>query len=117
MKTIIQLLIAALILNAGWHIGNAYYKYYNFKDDVQQAALFGNSKSEVELQNRVLQLASQSQLPLAAENVSVRRENEHTFVNAAYTEQVQIVPTYFYPYEFKMNLDVLTIGAQATPVR
>jgi hypothetical protein len=110
MKTIIKLAIAALIINASWRVGSVFWRYYRFKDEVQQAALFGSSRSESDLQKSVVETAERMQLPVAPESVSVHREENHTFINATYTEQVQLVPTYYFPYQFNMNLDVLTLG-------
>jgi hypothetical protein len=110
MKTIIKIVIAALIINACWRGGAAVLRYYRFKDEVQQTALFGSSKSESELQNSVFETARRMQLPLVPESVSVHRTENHTFINAAYTEQIQLVPTYYFPYQFNLNLDVLTMG-------
>jgi hypothetical protein len=110
MKTILKLVIAALIIHACWRAGSAYWRYYRFKDEVQQAALFGLSKSESDLQKSVIETARRMQLPLAPGSVSVHREENHTYVTATYTEQVQLVPTYYFPYVFDVNLDVLTLG-------
>src|SRR6266404_5779678 len=102
MKVIIRLLIAALVINACWQAGRVYLRYYRFKDEVQQIALFATNKSEGDLQKRFIEIANELGVPLAPENVSVRRTENHTLIEARYTERVQIVPTYFYPYEFKM---------------
>jgi hypothetical protein len=110
MKTILKLALAALIINACWHAGTAFWRYYRFKDEVQQAALFGSSKPDVDLQNGVIDTARRMQLPLAPGSVSVHREEGHTYVTATYTEQIQLVPTYYFPYQFNLNLDVLTLA-------
>jgi hypothetical protein len=110
VKTIFKLAIAALIINATWHAGMAFWRYYRFKDEVQQAALFGSSKPEGDLQNGVIDTARRMQLPLAPASVNVHRDEGHTYVTATYTEQIELVPTYSFPYQFNLNLDVLTLG-------
>jgi hypothetical protein len=110
MKTIIKLVFAALIINACWRGGSAALRYYKFKDEAQQAALFGSSKSDVELQNGIIDTARRMQLPIIPGSVNVHREEGHTFVTATYTEQIELVPTYTFPYQFNLNLDVLTMG-------
>ena len=110
MKTLIKLAVAALVVYACWQAGSAYLRYYQFKDEVQQTALFGAAKSDSELQKVIMDIANRMQVPLAPANVNVRRGENHVMIDAAYTERIQLVPTYYYPYEFKVNLDVLTMG-------
>ena len=111
MKTILKLAVAALILHASWRAGSAAFRYYSFTDEVQQSVLFGARKSDAELQKAVAEIAHQMQLPLAPESISVHRDENHIFVDTRYTERIELVPTFYYPYEFKMNLDVLSLGA------
>ena len=111
MKTIFKLVVAALVINFCWRAGSAAFQYYRFTDEVQQTVLFGARKSDAQLKSAVTEIARKMQLPLAPESISVHRDDNHIFVDTLYTERIQIVPTYYYPYEFKMNLDVLSLGA------
>jgi hypothetical protein len=115
MKLLIKLVIAALVINACWRASVVTLRYFQFKDECQQLALFGAQKSEADLQKRMVQTANDMGLPIAPENITVRRTENHTLVDATYTERVEIVPTYIYPYEFRLNLDVLTLGSAPTP--
>jgi hypothetical protein len=44
MKTLIKLIIAAVVVNAAYRGGSAYLKYYQFKDETQQMILFGQAE-------------------------------------------------------------------------
>ena len=109
MKTLIKLLFAALVLHACWRAGTVFYRYYNFKDSAQTAALFGAAKSEDELHGILMQLAGEMNVPIKPENLRIRRVPNHTYIDSVYTEKIEVVPTYFYPWEFKVNMDVFTI--------
>jgi hypothetical protein len=109
MKAIIQLLIAALILHATWRAGTVYLRYYEFKDDVTQIAQFGVRQSDNELRNGVVDAAKRRDIALTADDVSVRRQNRHIIIDANYVEQVELVPRYFYPWDAKVHVDVLTL--------
>lgn len=111
MKTIIKLLVAAAIVHATWKTGSAYFRYYKLKDGARAAALFAGSRSEGEIQNRVFDIARELDVPINPEQIEVRREPDHTFVNASYTERIEVLPSYFYPWQFHLNLDVLTMTA------
>jgi hypothetical protein len=112
MKTIIKLVIAALIVHATWRAGNVYLRYYQFKDNVQQAAQFSDRRPESELHERVLSLAKQFEIPVEPDAVRVRREDNHTLVDAVYTERIEILPKYFYPWEFRVSVDTFTYVAK-----
>ena len=91
IKLAIKLAIVALLANAAWHLMAAYTSHYKFKDAVQQATLFGNDKSVEQIKTRVLALASDYDLPLREGDVSVRREQLHTFVDGAYTKSLDLL--------------------------
>jgi hypothetical protein len=109
MKTLIKLIIAALLLHATWRAGTVYFRYYQFKDEVQQIALFSGTRSENDLHKRVMELAGEFQVPLDPDRVTVRRQNNHTLINATYLEQVEVLPRYFYPWQLTLNVDAFTI--------
>ena len=109
MKTLIKLLIAAAIVHASWKGGTAYWRFYQLKDAAQDAALFGASKSAAEIRNSVVEVANELNLPIDPDKVAVRREPNHTYVTTSYIEKVEVLPTFFYPWEFKLDVDVLTM--------
>jgi hypothetical protein len=109
MKTLIKLLIAAAIVHASWKGGYAYWRFYQLKDAAQDAALFGASKSAAEIRNSVVELANELNLPVDPDKVAVRREPNHTYVNTSYVERIEVLPSFFYPWQFNLNVDVLTM--------
>jgi hypothetical protein len=112
MKAIIQLLIAALILHATWRAGTVYLRYYELKDDVTQIAQFGVRQTDNELRNGVIDAAKRRDIALDPDSVTVRRQNHHIIIDATYTEQVELAPRYFYPWNAKLHVDVLTLVLQ-----
>ena len=112
MKAIIKLLVAALILHATWRAGTVYLRYYEFKDDVTQIAQFGLNRTDNDLRNGVIDAAKRRDIALDADTISVRRQNHHIIIDASYTEQVELVPRYFYPWDAKLHVDVLTLVLQ-----
>jgi hypothetical protein len=112
MKTIVKLIIAALILHATWRAGVVYLRYYEFKDEVTQIAQFGIRQTDNELRNGVLDAAQRRDIALSADAVSVRRQNYHIIIDANYIEQVELAPRYFYPWDAKLHVDVLTLVLQ-----
>jgi hypothetical protein len=111
MKTLIKLLIAAAIVHASWKGGSAYWRFYQLKDAAQDAALFGASKSPAEIRNSVVEAANELNLPVDPDKVAVRRQPNHTYVNTSYVERIEVLPSFFYPWQFNLNVDVLTMTA------
>ena len=112
MKAIIKLVIAALVLHATWRAGTVYLRYYEFKDDVTQIAQFGTRQTDNELRNGVVDAAKRREIALHADSVTVRRQNHHIIIDATYSEQVELAPRYFYPWDARLHVDVLTLVLQ-----
>ena len=105
IKAIVKIALAALVLNACWRSATVFLKYYKFKDAVHETVLFSSAKSDAQLEARVLELAQQLDIPLQPENVTIRREDNRTAIDAVYTDHIELIPTKFYPWEFKIDVD------------
>jgi hypothetical protein len=110
-KLLLKLALAALIANAAWRVGSAYVTFYRFKDAVTETAQFASQKSKAELKQRILELASDYDVPLAADAVSVRRDDRnHTVIDGSYTLPVDVLPGYRYLWPFVWHVDVVTLN-------
>lgn len=110
LKLIVKLALAALIANAAWRLGSAYLQFYRFTDAVTQVAQFGSENSRGEIEQRVLELAEQYDVPLAQDAFTVRRDDRsHTFIDGTYTKPVGMAPGYTYPWPFTLQIDVFTV--------
>jgi hypothetical protein len=109
MKTILKLIVAALVLHATWKAGTVYLRYFEFKDEVAQIAQFGTQKSDAQMRDEVLDAARRREIPLTPGAVTVSRPNDRIVIDANYKEQVELVPRYFYPWDAKVHVDVLTL--------
>jgi hypothetical protein len=109
MGTLIKLAIAALIVHGSWRAGTAYWKYYKFRDNLQATAQFAGAGTVPDLHARAMEIASEFDIPVTAEQVNVRQEKNFTFIDAAYTDRIEILPRYFYPWEFKVNVQAFTV--------
>lgn len=111
MRVLIKLVIVVLVLHATYRVGAAYMAYYKFEDALRNVALFGQGQSEQELRDRALQVASTLQIPVKREQIAVRRDPAHTYIDASYTTDIEILPTYRYPWEFKASVETLIVSA------
>lgn len=112
MRTLIRLVIAALIVHGSWRAGTVSWRYYKFRDNLQAAAQFAGPGTVPELHARAMEIASEFAIPVMPEQVHVRQVKNRTFIDATYTDQIEILPRYFYPWEFKVNIETFTISVR-----
>ena len=117
MKTLIKLIIAAVVVNAAYRGGSTYLKYYQFKDETQQMILFGQAEQVGDLTKQILGEATKRDVPLDADDVMVTREGTRTLAEVSYTENVEIFPRYFYPVSFSFNAEAYGVAGATGPTR
>jgi hypothetical protein len=108
IKLLIKLAIVALVANAAWHVMAAYTSYYKFKDAVQQTTQFGNDKNLDQIKARVLALASDYDLPIGDDDLTVKREMLHTIVDGSYVKTIDLAPGYSRPWTFTFHTDTFS---------
>jgi hypothetical protein len=110
VKFLIKVALAGLIANATWRLGSAYIQFYKFKDAVIETATFGNQRSDAQIHQRVLELASQYDVPLVDDRLTVRRDDRHhTVIDGSYEQFIDLLPGYRYEWPFTMHIEVLTL--------
>jgi hypothetical protein len=108
MRVLVRLLLSAFVVYASGRVGLAYWDWYRFRDAAQAVAQFAGDAPEAEVKVRVLEVASTLRLPLEAEQISVRRVQTHTFIDAAYVYPIELLPSYQVPWKFAVNVDAWT---------
>jgi hypothetical protein len=117
MKTIIKLLIAAAVINAVARGFLAASRYYELKDDTQQAVTFGGESPTDQIQNQILESAEKLNLPVDPDSVEVTRTGRRTTAAVEYTQPVEFFPSYTYPVDFRFTVDAQAIqGGGAVPM-
>jgi|SRR5262245_11889817 len=109
MKTLIKLALVAIVANATWHLFVVYSAHYKFKDAVEYAAQSRGKKTDEQLKQEVLAIATQAELPIDEDAVKVHRLDEtHTTVDTGYTRTVELFPGFPYPWPFTVHVDAYT---------
>lgn len=104
MKTLIKLAIVALLANALWRLGTTYSSYYRFKDSVY-SVIMQLGRSDDDLREKIAELATTYDVPLNAEDITIRREENHVVVEGSYKKAVGLLPGYEYPWGFNVSVD------------
>ena len=92
MKTIIQLILAALLLHACIRAGDAAWRYFSLKDAIEQEVLFASRETAARLEQRVVEIASEHGVELEPKSVAVQRQRFLTTVTYSYRERIPLVP-------------------------
>jgi len=109
MKSLIKLALAALVTYAAWNAGNAWLEFIKVKDAIEELTTFGTKLSDDELRAKVVETAYQHGITFDGD-VLIRRETQHTYVDATYTQRVSVMPWYVYPWKFEVHVDALTLS-------
>src|SRR4051812_20793377 len=116
LKLLIKLAIAGLLANAVFHVGSEYLTYIKFRDSVRDAAMFKASDDE-ELSRRIMQLASEYEIPLDETAISINRENRTVSVRGNYEKPIEVAPSLVYRWPFSWSIDVVTSTVVPAPTR
>jgi len=104
VRTIIRLAIIAVIVNAGLKTFPVFWTHFKFRDAVEDMAMFSQKQTEREVAQRVLDIAARMEVPLGREQVKVHRAQGITYVDAAYTAQLEYFPSRYYPWDFVVDI-------------
>ncbi len=105
IKLIIKLAIVALLANAGYRVGTEYLSHIRFRDAVREVATF-RSTDNADLRRRIAQQAEKFDIPQADDDVDILREGRHVVVKGVYQKQIEVVPGYQYPWDFRWEMDI-----------
>ena len=120
MKTVLKLLLVAIVINACVRGGMAAAGYFRFKDAAQQAVLFGSDSTPEEIQLLIVERAQALKLPVVPENIQVSRQGGRTWADASYHQDIEVFPNQMYPvnWSFRVEGYSMVLGApQPKPVR
>mgnify|MGYP003348211700 CR=1 FL=1 len=113
MKTIIKLVIAALVLNAVFQYAQVMWDYYQLKDAAQQAVVFGSKASADQIHQQIMRQAASLDVPLKPEDLTVSRVDARTVAEASYTQRVPFAPSYERPMTFTFQVEAFSTQAVA----
>ena len=105
IRKVISLAVIVLVALFFWRVTPVWMTYFDFKDQVHEASRYSEGQTAGQVQQHILRLAREDDIPLEANAIKVLKEQQLVHVSLAYTEQLQVLPGYFYPYEFTIEVD------------
>jgi hypothetical protein len=105
LRNLVRLAVVLLIAHALYRSVPVYVHYYQFKDAVQEVALFAKDRTDVELVDRVMALAERYQIPIEREAVQVSRDKLMTYITLQYEQPIEWVPSYRRVMPFTISVE------------
>jgi hypothetical protein len=113
MKTILKLIVVAVVANASWHAWLVYSSYFRFKDAIE-VELSRPNETDDELREKILDIASDYDVPLDDNGFTLRRESpdvgeQHTIVEGSYSNIVDVLPGVSVPVKLPFHVEAAYI--------
>ena len=87
---LIPLLIIAVAAYFAVDFGEAYFRFYQYKDAMGQEARFATTKTDDQITSRLAALADTLQLPPGAELISIQRTQATITISSDYDEVIKL---------------------------
>ncbi len=104
MKSLFKLAILLLLANGLFRFSVPYWHHHQFESALKGRILFWRDSSDETILTEVLDFAAENSVPVGREQIDLRRENEHLFLNVGYTLPIEFVPTVIRPWRFDIKL-------------
>jgi len=114
IRLVIKLAIAGLLANAAWRVGSEYINFYSFQDEIRSEAA-RNEGDDDALIERIVELASERDLPVDPGQISVTREERRVVVEGSYVKPIPVLPSYAYPWPFSWSVDAYVVAPAYRP--
>jgi hypothetical protein len=110
IRTVLKLVVVALVANAAWHLFGAYAPNYKLEDGIRFAAQNRGLQTDDALKDKILELAGQFDVPVTAGDIAVAHQGPHTVVDLSYVRPIDLAPGVRYSWPFSIHIDVLSLN-------
>jgi hypothetical protein len=100
IKKVIKLAVFLFVANVVYQVAPVSLHYLQFKDALEELALFSDKATEVQLIDRIMGLAEEHSIPLEREYVQVQRSGNAIMINASYVVTLHFLPGSDYQHQF-----------------
>src|SRR4051812_5328883 len=103
IRKIVKLAVFVLVANALYQVTPVALHHFQFKDALQELALYSQKSTDADLVARAQALAEENSVPVQREDIHVRREPGSIHIEASYVEPLWLLPQYSYPWRFDID--------------
>lgn len=109
----IKLLVFGLIVYGAVGAGMPFVRYYQFRDAVEEAAIYGNTVSfqgrrptSEQVLDKLAKVALELNVPVERDDLVVKVDNKLAMtIDTRYTVQLEYFPRRYYPHEFAIHAE------------
>ncbi len=87
---LVFLLILVAVGYFGFNVGEVYFRYYRFRDAMEQEVHFADTREDSAIVRRLAALADSLGLPDEAGRIGIQRRNNRVTISARYSETVEL---------------------------
>jgi len=109
VKTLLKLLVVAVVINGAYRVGMDEYRFSQLKDAAHSILVLGTHTELEELKGMVLQKAADLRLPVAEEKVVLTRKEVRTTIAVSYSTEPEVFPGYKYPRDHSFTDEIAAI--------
>ncbi len=103
---LVLLILIVIVGFAGFKFGEAFWTYYQVREQVRQALTWtvaGGPKTEAEMVQRVISEVRSEEVQLTPRNVRITQTSDSLTVTVSWTQEVEF-PFYTFPLDFEVKL-------------
>ena len=104
IRRALQIAVFLLLANAVYQAVPVSWHYFQFKDALQELALFSQKSTDAQLIDRVMVLADEHSIPLDRDYVQVQRGTGEIVITVSYIDPMTFVPGYAYDRQFDIRV-------------
>jgi hypothetical protein len=108
-RALIKLAVVVIVLNALYHAGDAYWRFYQLKDSSEQALIFGVDAKPERLKEQILKRAADLKVPVSPQSVMVMKEGGRSEATVTYLEAIEVFPGYRYSKVFTFTVNAVVV--------
>ena len=112
MKLLVKLAVFLLLAHALFRFVPPYWDHTRFVRELKETSVGWRESNDEEVRDLVFAMAQGRGLPVAREQINVRREREHLFVDVAYARPMELVPGSTYTWDFDAKVDTWMLTPQ-----
>ena len=112
MKLLIKLAVFLLIAHALFRFVPPYWDHTQFVRELKETSVGWREYSDTEVRELVFAMAQGHNLPVDREQISVRRERDHLFVDVAYVRPMELIAGSQYAWDFDSKVDTWMLTPQ-----
>ena len=113
MKFLIKLAVLLLIAHALVRFVPPYWNHTQFERELKDSSIAWRDYSDAEVRELVLAMAQQREVPVDRQQVAVRRERDHLFIDLAYSRALALVPGSRYTWDYESKIDTWMLTPQS----